>query len=98
MRKSYLTNDIDVDSPLYVFFSVFSDDYCVINMNHNQHIDYTKKVSHQYVSSHKTKHWESFITLATLVGFFPLCVLISSLRLLFYRKIYHLDHIDMVYP
>ena len=52
MRKSYLINDIDVVSPLYVFLFGFSDDYCIINIYHIHYIDYNVMVSHQYVSSH----------------------------------------------
>ena len=99
MRKSYLIDDIDVVSPVYVFLSGFSDDYCIIKIYHIHHIDYTEMVSHQYVSSHVKQntgkalsHWLHWW------GFSTLCVLISSLRLLFYREIYHLDHMDIVSP
>ena len=72
MRKSYLINDIDVVSPLYVFLFGFSDDYCIINIYHIHYIDYNVMVSHQYVSSHVKYILEKLYHTSHTGGVFPL--------------------------
>ena len=75
MRESYLINDSDVVSPLYVFLSGFSDDYCIINIYHIHHIDYTEMVSHQYAPSHvKHKTLENLYHTGYTGGVSPLYV------------------------